>query len=315
MRRFSYRYQRTLARPAEVWGVGYLTGATVRLRFVPAPPSSGIVFVRTDLRPRLHLPARIENVTGTQRRTTLGHPPAQIGLVEHVLSALAGLRIDNCLVELNAPEPPGLDGSARGFVTALLDAGISRQGAWRPIFGVEQSLVLSARGATLALHPPSYNPVDPKLRLEAAEGPSLAPEHLLYLSYFLDYGLASPIARQVHTQTFTPGSFTQEIAMCRTFILEEEAAELRRQGLGARTSAADLLVFGRRGPVDNRLRFANEPARHKVLDLAGDLALLGADLCGHVVAYRSGHPLNVELVRRLHQQLLAETAVPERQAA
>ncbi len=137
----------------------------------------------------------------------------------------------------------------------------------------------------------------------------------MYLSYFLDYGLASPIARQVHTQTFTPGSFTQEIAMCRTFILEEEAAELRRQGLGARTSAADLLVFGRRGPVDNRLRFANEPARHKVLDLAGDLALLGADLCGHVVAYRSGHPLNVELVRRLHQQLLAETAVPERQAA
>jgi UDP-3-O-acyl-N-acetylglucosamine deacetylase len=309
VRRFSYRYQRTLARPAEVWGVGYLTGATVRLRFVPAPPSTGIVFVRTDLRPRQHVPARIDNVTGTARRTTLGHPPAQIGLVEHVLAALAGLHIDNCHVELNAPEPPGLDGSARGFVTALLEAGICRQGARRPIFGVDQSVVLSARGATLALHPPM-----PDL-LSRPAGPNIAPEHELYLSYFLDYGLTSPIARQVHTQSLTPGSFAQELAACRTFILEEEATELRRQGLGTRTSAADLLVFGPRGPVDNKLRFANEPARHKVLDLVGDLALLGADLCGHVVAYRSGHPFNVELVRRLHQQLPATTAVPERQAA
>src|SRR5690349_22178927 len=154
VRRFSYRYQRTIARPAEVWGVGFLTGATVRLRFVPAPPSSGVVFVRTDLRPRLHLAAHIDNVTGTQRRTTLGHPPGQVGLVEHVLAALAGLRIDNCQVELNAPEPPGLDGSARDFVTALLDAGIRRQGVRRPILGVEHSVVLTARGATLAIHPP-----------------------------------------------------------------------------------------------------------------------------------------------------------------
>jgi UDP-3-O-acyl-N-acetylglucosamine deacetylase len=314
VRRFSYRYQRTLARPAEVWGVGYLTGATVRLRFVPAPPSTGIVFVRTDLRPRQQVPAHIDQVTGTQRRTTLGHPPAQIGLVEHVLAALAGLRIDNCQVELNAPEPPGLDGSARGFVTALLDAGICRQGARRPIFGVEQSLVLSAGGATLALHPPSCTSGAVSLRLGTAEGPSIASEHELYLSYFLDYGLTAPIARQVHTQALTPGLFVQELASCRTFILEEEIAELRRQGLGTRTSAADLLVFGPRGPVDNTLRYANEPARHKVLDLVGDLALLGADLCGHVVAYRSGHPFNVELVRRLHQQLPA-AAVPERQAA
>lgn len=309
VRRFSYRYQRTLARPAEVWGVGYLTGATVRLRFVPAPPSTGVVFVRTDLRPRQHVPAHIDHVTGTQRRTTLGHPPAQIGLVEHVLAALAGLRIDNCFVELNAPEPPGLDGSARGFVTALLQAGICRQGARRPIYGVEESVVLSARGATLALHPPL-----PEL-CSNPSGPAIAPEHELFLSYFLDYGSTSSIARQVHTQGLTPASFAQELASCRTFILEEEAAELRRQGLGTRTSTADLLIFGPHGPVDNSLRYANEPARHKVLDLVGDLALLGVDLCGHVVAYRSGHPFNVELAHRLHQQLPAAAAVPERQAA
>jgi UDP-3-O-acyl N-acetylglucosamine deacetylase len=309
VRRFSYRYQRTIARPAEVWGVGYLTGATVRLRFLPAPPSSGVVFVRTDLRPRLQVPAHVDHVTGTQRRTTLGHPPAQIGLVEHVLAALAGLRIDNCQVELNAPEPPGLDGSTRDFVAALLDAGICRQGARRSILGVEQSIVLAARGATLALHPPL-----PSL-FSKHEELGVSPEHELYLSYFLDYGLTSPIARQIHTQALTPGLFAQELAACRTFILEEEAAELRRLGLGTRTSTSDLLVFGPRGPLNNTLRYANEPARHKVLDLVGDLSLLGADLCGHVVAYRSGHPLNVELVRQLHQQLLAQTAAPKRQAA
>src|SRR5262249_62232550 len=92
------------------------------------------------------------------------------------------------------------------------------------------------------------------------------------------------------------GSCAQALACCRTFLLEAEAADLRAQGLGSRTTTADLLVFGPRGPIDNTLRFADEPARHKVLDLVGDLSLLGADLCGHVVAYRSGHPLNVELV-------------------
>src|SRR6185369_13726291 len=97
--------------------------------------------------------------------------------------------------------------------------------------------------------------------------------------------------------------FANDLAGCRTFILEAEAAELRRQGLGARTTAADLLVFGPRGPIDNRLRYANEPARHKILDLIGDLALFGHDLRGHVVAYRSGHPLNVMLARTLTWKL------------
>jgi UDP-3-O-acyl N-acetylglucosamine deacetylase len=281
VRRHAYRYQRTILRPAEVWGVGFLTGATVRLRFRPAPPDTGVVFVRTDLRPPAQVPAHIGLVTGTRRRTTLGHPPAQVGLVEHVLAALAGLRIDNCLVELNAPEPPGLDGSSRQFVASLLEAGIQLQGSRRAVYGVDRPVVLAAGSATLALHPA---------------------ESELYLTYFLDYGPCTPLARQIHTQEVTPGSFAQELAACRTFILESEAAELRRQGLGARTTVADLLVFGPHGPIGNQLRWANEPARHKVLDLVGDLSLFGADLCGHVVAYRSGHPLNVELVRTLHQQ-------------
>jgi UDP-3-O-acyl N-acetylglucosamine deacetylase len=266
-----------------VRGVGFLTGASVRLRFLPAAPGSGVVFVRTDLQPRAQIQAHIAKVTGTQRRTTLGALPGQVGLVEHVLAALSGLRIDNCIVELNAPEPPGLDGSARRFVWALLEARIIRQSGSRPVCAPSHSVVVAAGGATLALHPP----------LGGTTG--------LTISYILDCGLGSPIGRQVHTQSITPGLFAQELAGCRTFILESEVAELRRQGLGTRTTASDLLVFGPRGPLNNRLRYANEPARHKVLDLVGDLSLLGADLCGHVVAYRSGHPLNIELVRALEQ--------------
>jgi UDP-3-O-acyl N-acetylglucosamine deacetylase len=279
------RRERTIARPVSVQGVGYLTGANVRLRFLPAPPTSGVVFVRTDVRGSrpVQIPAHVGQVTGTQRRTTLGQPGAEVGLVEHVLAALTGLRIDNCRVELNAPEPPGLDGSAQQFVQALGEAGIVCQPTSRPIWRVERSVVLRAGGATLAVHP--------------------AEDANLCISYFLDYGDRSPLGRQVHTQVITPGSFVQNLAPCRTFILESEAAELRRQGLGTRTTTADLLVFGAHGPLDNTLRFANEPARHKVLDLLGDLSLLGADLVGHVVAYRSGHPLNIELVRELDRQI------------
>jgi UDP-3-O-acyl N-acetylglucosamine deacetylase len=289
VRRHNSRPQRTLARPAEVEGTGFLTGAAVRLRFVPAPPDTGVVFVRTDLPARPHVPARIDLVTGTQRRTTLGRPPAQVALVEHVLAALAGLRLDNCFVELDAPEPPGLDGSARRFVDALRAGGAVLQPARRAAWSVDRPVVVMQGGATLAIHP--------------------AEDDELRISYLLDYGPGSPIARQAHTQVVTPERFA-EVASCRTFILESEAAELRRQGLGARTTAADLLVFGRRGPIDNRLRFANEPARHKVLDLVGDLALLGYDLRGHIVAYRSGHPLNVELVRVLSRELAPGRVTP-----
>src|SRR5206468_1031022 len=135
--------QQTIGGPAEVQGIGYVTGKHVRLRFRPAPANTGVVFVRTDLGPQACIPARVANVTGTARRTTLGHLPIQVGLVEHVLAALAGLRIDNCYVELDAPEPPGMDGSANAFVKALLRVGSvlqkERRGIWtvdRPVMHV-----------------------------------------------------------------------------------------------------------------------------------------------------------------------------------
>jgi UDP-3-O-acyl-N-acetylglucosamine deacetylase len=136
------------------------------------------------------------------------------------------------------------------------------------------------------------------------------------VSYTLDYGLGSPIDRQTHTQSVTPESFVNDLAPCRTFLLEAEALALRQEGLGSKTTSADLLVFGPHGAIDNDLRFANEPARHKVLDLIGDLSLFGHDLCGHVVAYRSGHPLNVELVRALTREIeQAGDETPLRKAA
>lgn len=293
MKKISYRQQRTIGRPAEVQGIGYITGKNVHVRFRPAPAATGVVFVRTDLGPQACIPARLDHVTGTHRRTTLGEGPLQVGLVEHVLAALGGLRIDNCFVELDAPEPPGLDGSSQGFVAALLKAGIVAQPERRTIWATDTSILVRHQEATLALHPPE----EPGLRI----------------SYHLDYGIFAPIQRQIYTQSITPETFIAEIACCRTFVLEEEVMALKQQGLGSRTQVSDLLVFGPRGPIDNTLRFADEPARHKVLDILGDLFLLGQEVWGHLVACRSGHPLNVELVRTLSKHM--QQAAPRHKMA
>lgn len=279
LQKLSQRRQRTVARPVEVRGMGFLTGADVRLCFKPAPGDTGVVFVRTDLLPAVRIPARLDHVIGTQRRTTLGIGTTQVALVEHVLAALAGFRIDNCIVELDAPEPPGLDGSSGAFSAALHQAGAEVQQAWRTIWGVQEMVMVTAGSASMALEP---GPVDN-----------------FRISYFLDYGIDSPIGRQNFSSPINPETFANELANCRTFLLEYEALELRRQGYGARVTTADLLVIGAGGPINNRFRFHNEMARHKALDIVGDLSVLGGDLCGHLVACRSGHPLNLTLLEAL----------------
>jgi UDP-3-O-[3-hydroxymyristoyl] N-acetylglucosamine deacetylase len=292
VKKISDRAQRTISMPAAARGIGLVTGRTVQLRFVPAPANTGIAFLRTDLSPQARIPAHVSQVTGTQRRTTLGHGHLQVTLVEHVLSALAGLHIDNCLVELDAPEPPGLDGSAQGFAHALTSAGIVAQSARKAIWSVGNPVTVRLDDATLTLYP--------------------ATTPILRASYHLDCGPRSPIGRQTCTIDATPERFLVEVAPCRTFVTQEEALLLQKQGLGSRTTVSDLVVFGPRGPIDNTLHFANEPARHKILDLLGDLALLGEDLCGHAIAHRSGHALNVELVKELHRRM--PTACPEQRA-
>lgn len=283
MKRIDHRWQQTIAKAAEVQGTGYVTGKHVRLRFRPASPNTGIVFIRTDLGSQACIRACVDEVTGTSRRTTLGHPPIHVSLVEHVLAALSGLRIDNCYVELDAPEPPGLDGSAHAFVKAILNAGVSVQYERQDIWTVDRPLFYAAPEATITLHP-----------LDTPE---------LRVSYLLDYGPDSPIPWQMCTVAITPGSFASQVSSCRTFVTESEAIALRSQGIGSNSVVSDLLVFGRHGPIENTLRFGNEPARHKILDILGDLSLIGCDLRGHVVAYRSGHPHNVALVRLLSLQM------------
>ncbi len=282
MRQVGHRHQRTLARSVAVSGVGFVTGARVSLRFRPADADHGLRFVRTDLPGCPEIPGEASRVTDTARRTTLGPPDTGVTLVEHVLASLAGLRIDNCCIELDAAEPPGLDGSAAAFVNALADAGVDLQSARRPIFATDEPVLVSHNGATVGLHPPDGRG---DTRLSA--------------SYILDYGPQAFIPRQSATTAISPETFARELASCRTFLLESEVAALRKQGIGRHLTPADVLVFGRKGPIQNRVRFADEPARHKVLDLIGDLALCGFDLAGHLVAYRSGHALNVALASEL----------------
>lgn len=274
------RRQRTIARPAEVRGVGFFHGSDVTVRFHPAEPDAGIVFERADLPGRPRVPARLEAVVPSQRRTTIRQGDAAVEMIEHVMAALAGLQVDNAVVAIDAGECPGCDGSSRAFVAALDGAGIVEQDRMRRALVVEQPLSLRQGDAVLAVHPPG-------------------PAGGLMLSYHLDYGPDAPIRPQSFCVGLSPETFRDELASSRTFLLEAEAAALRAAGIGVRTTEADLLLFGPHGVVGNELRFPDECARHKVLDMVGDLALLGTDLHGFVVAYRSGHQANAALGRRL----------------
>jgi len=273
------RKQRTIGRPAAVAGFGYWSGRDVRLEFRPAEVNAGIVFVRGDLPGCPAVPARVACRVDAPRRTSLRSGTVAVEMVEHVLAALAGLGIDNCAVWLDQPEVPGLDGSAVPFVEALDAAGIVRQDAWQPRRLVERTVRVGSQDQWIEVRPPDASvPV---------------------FRYELDYGSAGPIGRQVFEIALTPDSFRRELAPCRTFLLKAEAQWLHAQGIGRRTTARDLLVFDEGGPIDNHERFPDECARHKLLDLVGDLALAGCDLVGRFSAYRSGHHHNAELVRAL----------------
>jgi UDP-3-O-[3-hydroxymyristoyl] N-acetylglucosamine deacetylase / 3-hydroxyacyl-[acyl-carrier-protein] dehydratase len=271
------RLQRTIARETEVRGIGFIQGSDVALRFRPAEADTGIVFVRADLPGQPAVPAHIRHVIPRQRRTTLQKGEAVVEMVEHVMAALAGLRIDNCRVELDAPETPGCDGSSQVFVEALNEAGIVELESERKTYVIDKPVTVREGQATLTAHP--------------GDG--------LVLSYHLDYGPKTPIGTQSLFLDVSPETFRSELAPSRTFVLEAEAQALRQAGIGSRTTEADLLIFGPDGVIGNALRYPDECVRHKILDMVGDLALLPRDLVGHIVAHRSGHQLNAELVRKL----------------
>ncbi len=273
------RKQRTIREPVSLTGFGYWSGKDVRVEFRPAAEHSGVIFVRTDLARRVQIPALVGNRFETPRRTTLKAQGATVEMTEHVLAALFGLGIDNCEVWVDQPELPGCDGSSQPFVECLDRAGVAEQNALRSQLIVREVTRVGNEETWIEARP--------------------APRGELTIRYRLDYGLGNGIGRQTLQLPLTPSTFREDLAACRTFMLKSEADWLLEQGLGRRATLKDLLIFDADGPIENELRFRDECARHKMLDLVGDLALAGCDIVGHFSAHRSGHRLNAELVRVL----------------
>lgn len=290
---------RTPARPAEARGAGLFSGRPATVRFLPAAPGEGVTFRRTDLNGHPAIPARIDALCPDPARAGLpaalrarntilaspAHPAALVLTTEHALSALAGLGVTDTVVELDGPELPIGDGSAAPFVEALLAAGLaSHDGAPEPLV-LDRDLTADdpASGASISASPRS--------------------EPGCEFVYELDYGPGAPIPAQRASIVLTPGedgeAYARDVAPARTFCLAAEAQAMRAMGLFADLSPRDMLVLGPDGPIDNALRFENEPARHKLLDLIGDLALVGRPLRARIVARRSGHALNHALARLL----------------
>jgi UDP-3-O-[3-hydroxymyristoyl] N-acetylglucosamine deacetylase len=288
---YAARNQRTIAAPAAVEGFGYWSGRDARVEFRPAEAGTGIVFVRSDLEGQPRIPALVAHCAQTPLRTTLRRDGVEVGMVEHVMAALAGLQIDNAEVWIDGDETPGCDGSALPFVEALLGAGAVAQAAWRPVVGVRRLIRIGDAAGWIEARP-----------VCAAK---------TILHYELDYGAGNPIGRQSLEIALSSRHFQRSLAPSRTFLLEHEALALRARGLAARTTCKDVLVFGSDGPIDNALRFPDECVRHKLLDLVGDLALAGCDLVGRFVAYRSGHRLNAALVRAVLADSQSESEAEE----
>ncbi len=287
------RLQRTICRPVTVEGVGYWSGRRVRIEFRPAPVDSGITFVRDDLAAGARVPARAEFRAEVPRRTNLNCQGVQVDMVEHILATLAGLEIDNCDVGVDQAEMPGCDGSAREFVQAIDSVGTFEQDRAPQRLEVTETVRHSCGEAWIEARP--------------------AHEGEYKVQFELDYPHDAAIGRQTARMRVTPELFRREIAPCRTFVLQREAEEMVRRGLGTQVTPRDLLVFDEHGPIDNQLRFPNECARHKVLDVIGDMALTGCQVVGHIVAHRSGHRLHAalasELVARFkHGSLLSASA-------
>ena len=274
--------QRTIAKPATIEGYGLFAGKPVTVTFKPAPAHHGVVFVRTDA-DNTHIPALVSNVVKRARRTSLQVGEVAIDTCEHCLSAVAAMGIDNLVIEVQGPEMPGMDGSAKPYLDALSEAGLETQDAPRRVFTVRKPVMIRHDGAMIAAMPP--------------EGQAME------VVYDLDYGGCEAIGRQLRNFDMSNGNYAHEIAPARTFLLEEEARQAQAAGIGRHLTERDILVVGPAGPLGgNVYRFEDEPVRHKIVDLIGDLYLLGAPIRGRIVAYKSGHALNHALVRALLEQ-------------
>ena len=275
--------QKTFSREASFEGPGLFSGETTRLTFAPAAPGSGITFVREQDGKAATIPAIVQNVLKRPRRTCLRNGTLFVETVEHCMAALAGMGVCNAVVRVSGGqvgELPGGDGSSRPFVEVIQEAGLTEQDAPLEPLIVRKPVQVSAEGATLAALPGSTD------RLE-----------VIY-----DFEAPPPIGRQTISFRLGDDDFIRNLAPARTFVWENEAKELQARGLGKHLTPKELLVISPTGPIDNAFRFVDECGRHKVLDLIGDLFLVGRPIRGRIVAYKSGHHLNHLLARKLLEQ-------------
>jgi len=274
--------QRTIAKEVSIKGIGLHTANKVTVTFKPAPVDTGITFVRTDLAGQPVIKAGVEFLlpqTVSPRRSSLGKDSAQIHTVEHVMATLVGLGIDNICIEMDNNELPGLDGSGLKFLEILTAAGIKEQEADRQYFSIKEPIYVEENGSVIIALPSSEYKISYTIKYD----------HPMLKSGFLEMSI-------------TTETFTKELAGARTFCLEEEAQELQRQGLGKGANFDNTLVLGKNGVIKNKLRYEDEFIRHKMLDLLGDLYILGQPIKGHIIALRSGHSLNLKLLKRITQQ-------------
>ena len=268
--------QTTISDEAICEGIGLHTGNKTTICFKPADENTGIKFIRKDLPETPVVKADIGGVVDTARGTSLGKSDIKVHTVEHVLAAAAGLGIDNMLVELSSNEPPVVDGSALPFIEALEGAKLVRQKAPRKFFEVKEPVWVSENGSSLVA----------------------LPSKDFRISFTIDYN-HSVLNSQFASVIITPESFKKKIASARTFCFLEEVEMLQKEGLIKGGSLENAVVIGDEALLNDKLRFENEFVMHKILDLIGDLYLLGQPLKAHVIAIKSGHSLNIELVKRL----------------
>lgn len=272
--------QQTIAQTVSLSGVGLHSGQPVTLAIHPAPAGTGIIFVRNTQGGQEHCPATIHHLRPINLCTTLGVNGFKIQTVEHVLSALAGLEIDNAFIELDAEEVPAVDGSAAPFVELIHRAGIVSQEAPRTYLKIIHPIKIQKEDRTLTVLP------------------SVLPK----VSYSIEY--AHPlIQRQTYEFEWTPAEFQRSIASARTFAFSKEVEWLWSVGLGRGGTLDNTLVFSDTDLLnEDGFRFPDECVRHKILDLIGDLSLLGIPVIGHFIADRTGHSAHAEMVKAILDQ-------------
>lgn len=281
--------QKTLESEVRLHGMGLHTGSEVSVTLSPGAEDSGIVFVRTDLPESPRIPMGVENLGNEPQRTTVGSNGVQVQTVEHLLSCLYVLGIQNLEVSIDGPELPGFDGSALPYFEALRKAGVREQDKKAREVSLREPLALTDGSTSLiALRPQ---------------------EDGLTVSYTLHY--PSQYLNQFFEITIDEDTFEREIAPARTFVLEEQVAALRAMGLGKGANTQNTLVLGRDGIIGNELRYPDEFVRHKILDMIGDLYLTGYRINARLMGTKSGHRLNVQMARLILESTSRDREVEE----